>query len=306
LRGAFALVWYDDIDESLNFARNNDRTLFLATIKNSQSILYASEKGMIEWLAQRNSIEIDEIKPLAAGILLSFPLDPTRKAKSKTFKIYTAPITNNYYQKTYFYPGPAVVIDGVKVNDVIIVDNITWQPYNGGMPVKDVVRYGYLKCEYKKGVCFHVAGTSESESKKYLGKIYSLQVQSVTSANAGYGKLLEEITENDLLEYSLLKMEKEKVIDIQSKKEEEKVEDVKKLGYTPLTKDELDIDSEDEGYIMVQGPGGKFISEPDFLKKVHGGCSNCSDDIIVDDAPNIKWDYENSPFCSDCAAFYNL
>jgi glucosamine 6-phosphate synthetase-like amidotransferase/phosphosugar isomerase protein len=322
LKGAFALVWYDDVDESLNFARNSDRTFFIATIKGSESLLYASESGMISWLAERNGIVIDEIKPLEAGRWLSIPLDPTRKPKTKTFKPYTPPVTTEWYKGKYTNVKPSPLIDGLSINDVIVVNNISWHNYNTGPQQSPNQKYGYLKCEYKKDITFNVSGISETDSYKYIGKTFTMSVQSITAVNSGYGKLITELSDNDLIQLALKEMEEleDKVITTQPKKEEEP----KKIGYTPLTLEEKEVDDDDEDtppfrlsqalsdYIdendenLVLGPGNKYIPESSFLKKVHGGCSNCGDDFTPSESDKIVWDYENNPYCRDCASFYNL
>jgi hypothetical protein len=53
ITGAFALVWYDKRDNTINFARNASRQLWL--YKTSSNMFFASEKMMLEWLLDRNN-----------------------------------------------------------------------------------------------------------------------------------------------------------------------------------------------------------------------------------------------------------
>lgn len=54
LSGAFALVWWDAKERSLNFIRNGDRPLFLAVL-NTGALVWASEKGMMDVYCDRGA-----------------------------------------------------------------------------------------------------------------------------------------------------------------------------------------------------------------------------------------------------------
>lgn len=59
IKGAYCFVWYDsDERKTLNFALNDQRHMFIAFTKNDD-MLYASEAGMLYWLAERNDLAID-------------------------------------------------------------------------------------------------------------------------------------------------------------------------------------------------------------------------------------------------------
>ena len=99
LKGAFALVWYDESDGTLNFVRNNERTLFLA-ISNEGSMLWASEKGMLEWLLSKErkiGITYEEITPLEIGKWLSIPVDNISDVKVKELTL--APKHSNNHSR---------------------------------------------------------------------------------------------------------------------------------------------------------------------------------------------------------------
>ena len=71
--GAFAMVWYDTEHPGKVFlARNNERPLHIARSKDGHSIIGASESGMLQWLAQRNNLSIeDTVYDLEDGFLFS-------------------------------------------------------------------------------------------------------------------------------------------------------------------------------------------------------------------------------------------
>lgn len=47
LEGAFALTWYNAEDDTINLARNNERPLWIAKMKDNDGILWASEQWML-------------------------------------------------------------------------------------------------------------------------------------------------------------------------------------------------------------------------------------------------------------------
>lgn len=72
LEGAYALVWHDAADNTLHFARNDERPLHLAI---GGGVLYwASEVKMLEWILNRNKISIKENKELPVGNHIAFDL----------------------------------------------------------------------------------------------------------------------------------------------------------------------------------------------------------------------------------------
>jgi hypothetical protein len=94
LEGSYALIWYNFKTNSLNFARNTERPLWLGQIKGDKGWLIASEDGMISWLAQRNSIDLKGISMLKEGLWMSVPLDPKKTPVREKFKIYQPRVYN--------------------------------------------------------------------------------------------------------------------------------------------------------------------------------------------------------------------
>lgn len=91
LDGAYALVWYNDQDQTLNLARNEHRELSLAFAKDNQTIYFASEGKMLEWLLDRNNVDIKDIQLLPTLHHYKIPLEFTNKMKIGKFTEYTKP-----------------------------------------------------------------------------------------------------------------------------------------------------------------------------------------------------------------------
>jgi hypothetical protein len=58
LNGPFSLVWWDSTLKTLNFARNEQKPMFIAFEKDRNTVLFGSEVRMITWLAGRNDIKL--------------------------------------------------------------------------------------------------------------------------------------------------------------------------------------------------------------------------------------------------------
>src|SRR4030065_2738016 len=92
LNGSYALVWYDIKEETLNMARNDDRPLFLANVKENKGMLFASEAGMLSWLAARNSLKLNSIFTLKENTWLKIPFDSKNKHETTKYSPYKPPV----------------------------------------------------------------------------------------------------------------------------------------------------------------------------------------------------------------------
>ncbi len=72
--GAYALVWYNKEDDTLNMLRNKERPLFYAFTKGKKQLVYASEPWMIEGICWREKIELEEMRLLPEDQLHTFNL----------------------------------------------------------------------------------------------------------------------------------------------------------------------------------------------------------------------------------------
>jgi len=72
LNGAFALIWHDDRDNTINFVRNDERPLWFAKAKNGHDLYFASERLMLLWILDRNQIPHEQEYQLPEGDWLKF------------------------------------------------------------------------------------------------------------------------------------------------------------------------------------------------------------------------------------------
>ena len=74
--GAYAIVYYDAKEKTLNLLRNKERPLALAFDQSTERVWFASEPKMLSWIAHRNNVSFSaEPMMLKSDVLMSFELD---------------------------------------------------------------------------------------------------------------------------------------------------------------------------------------------------------------------------------------
>ena len=160
LQGAFALVWYDESDETLNFVRNEERELFFATTKLG-TMMWASEKGMLKWLLSEErkiGIEYEEITKVPVGKWIKIPVNSLKDTEVIDVELYPKPsyrspgYTNISYGRPANNASPRILVlnhllEGTTLN---VGDSIEAKETNSSLTVKKkyVVRgvYRYTGC----------------------------------------------------------------------------------------------------------------------------------------------------------------
>lgn len=83
VKGAYALVWWDKDQETLNFLRNDQRPLFMAFAKDNKTLMWASEAWMLSVASSRRNIELQEIKELPINLHTCFEIPEAGQEFSK-------------------------------------------------------------------------------------------------------------------------------------------------------------------------------------------------------------------------------
>lgn len=84
--GSYALSWYNSTDKTLNFIRNDTRSLHFTTLANRQTLVWASEAGLLEYILERNACDYSDIKALRPFHHLRFKYDDYFIMKSMDIK----------------------------------------------------------------------------------------------------------------------------------------------------------------------------------------------------------------------------
>lgn len=89
VEGAFACVWWNDNDKTLNFIRNEERTLYFAYSEDRRTLYWASEMWMFGAVSRKKKLYADKetnqaIYPLEPHMLYSLRINSTATGKEST------------------------------------------------------------------------------------------------------------------------------------------------------------------------------------------------------------------------------
>lgn len=73
--GTYALVWFDKSNNTINFARNEQRPLWLMSSKSGGTTYFASERIFLNYIDARENTPFDDPFMLEAGIIHTFKID---------------------------------------------------------------------------------------------------------------------------------------------------------------------------------------------------------------------------------------
>jgi len=101
INGAFTLVWHDATDNTVNIIRNKERPMYIGISKDANTVLFASEGGMLKWLAARNGIVLDKVFQPAVGMHYKYTIGGKNWANTPLVAelplwVYVAPYSHNY------------------------------------------------------------------------------------------------------------------------------------------------------------------------------------------------------------------
>lgn len=98
--GAWALVWWDKVNETMNFLRNKERTLYYSVTEGAKHVFWASEAWMLTSALSRNNVVHSDPIPFTEDMHYAFSVSNTGevgKARvSHAPSTYTAPVYYPY------------------------------------------------------------------------------------------------------------------------------------------------------------------------------------------------------------------
>lgn len=105
IEGAWSLVWWDRRDETLNFLRNEERSMFICQQLDNDVLIWASEKWMIEVAAAREDLKISPVYQTIPDKHYKFHIDKNAKLSAPEITDAKAKEYPKAYQN--FYGGRA-------------------------------------------------------------------------------------------------------------------------------------------------------------------------------------------------------
>lgn len=101
--GAFACVWFDESDQTLNMVRNDERPLWMCTV--GETLFYASEREMLHWILVRNNVKFGEDGDDYRQYFTELPTCEIWKTKFKAGKLEIVSKTKFEEKQGTYYAG---------------------------------------------------------------------------------------------------------------------------------------------------------------------------------------------------------
>jgi predicted glutamine amidotransferase len=286
IRGAFALIWWDDKAKTLNIVRNDERPLYIAYPKDRREeyFMLASEGEMITWLAERNNYEIKDPYILKEGSISSFALDDLALTQREV-KLATPFASRTTYTNTTTHgtgnTAPALTATAKGLSKWNLRENsrVTFE-LTGTTKMKNHNSSDILgDAIYHSGL--QVAGrsvsndvVSDNRAHAYTGEVYG---------HYHSGKAVVCLVRN--VKPSTLSKSAIKAAKRRTKRRED-------TGGSNVTH----FPSATETF---PGPQGIHVPRDTMRHVVKNGCGVCGDPILSTDYGSLKW-YGSDPICWAC------
>ena len=288
LDGAYALVWYDSLQCTLNLARNNDRPLHFAFSEDGDNMFFASEPWMIRELVS-SSFKVKVVYKLKAGVhmqLDAMALD-LKDYGVNNFNILPSSWGYSYGGENYVNYSSRNTKKGI-----------------GTMLEAKEKRLSDVGYTYGEKIRFERSVWTAHGKNKDRGNLFGTVDYTDVPKDivAAYNILTLIVTGGDKDTNNLFIGTARDTFHNGSGKITIVVDCVQ--AYIPSLVIEPDDVNLLEGVLedgeMVDGPGHKEITIKKFRELAKYGCCVCTGNISVDDAVDLEWTELDQPICYDC------
>lgn len=334
LEGSYSLVWWDEADRSLNFARNEGRPMYWIWAEDKSYFVYGSEHELLWWLASRNNLKLD------------FTIHHTQPMQHYKF---AAPEKSEVFSKKAFFHraesyqwnqgrrqwrGKGGSQEETEKKTEVTGNTGSAREFNAkfaGMPearIKAMVELAKdwnvhldrpVRVQFDKWMPYN-SGQLKTAGDKTYGKAYC------RSTISGADVLIDGVTQAEWRDLSSAsRIISVDIIGIRNEQDRAECIFVGRINYdhtqhvaqmaeaqrsTILVlpdKSKEQAAHDDAGASdLVAGPDGKKVTKQEFKRITERGCCNCSESVTFVEAPLLKWFMHlgSSPefLCPDCGA----
>lgn len=274
LGGAFALSWYNSADGTINFVRNDERTLYYAFTKDKKNICWASEKWMLTVAADKAHVQLGGIR--------EFPINKHHKL------FIPCAVGNKYPELKPFTVDKVGVYEEPRKKQFTVITAGSHQQGTGG---KNTTNTSHFKL-VGKYVDFTVIGTTPTSKHKIAVKLID------NKGVFGYvvckkGSNLYKMLLSSVGVLFTGKVKRVNTQDGQAKVtiRQETIEEVSFTEYEAV-----------DDYPLKAGYPSKEVSYKEWVDAVQDGCAWCSD-VPQDkfEAERLTWFSSTEFVCEHCS-----
>lgn len=305
LAGSYTLVWHDARDNSLNVTRNSQRPLSMMQGADG-TIYFASEGGMVTWIASRIGVQMNPLYTPKVGVHLKWMPDEL-VPEVLPFQVYTY---NNYWHTGYddipyratSYGGSNATSGGSKS-----------KPSDKGLPKikepsevqrREISEAGYDPEEIYPFWPYEVHGYKDRKLRLYqkvrctIGVVNGMVFEDAAVILGGISKAMFESkwTRSDDDCWAVRVIGIKWTSDAATGKPEKVL--VCKVVSWDFQEDDL---PDDYGQACwFPGPNGQGMDARQWLDATSKGCAHCGMSMLLADAEDTIWTKDNDPICPDC------
>ncbi len=298
LDGAFALVWHNNNSDTLHMVRNDERPLSFGFVKGVNTMLFASEKRMLDWIALRNGLIMDKVYDLNKGHEIIFD---SENLKEFEFIKHTLKSPKVYYNDNFYSNKGSHNTGSSKNNANTIakkklkvfeefkitagrrydIEVTKFVPYNSHQTTGTI--FGYLDGRLSGKQKFHsvqITGVREDEwawlceSEKGEKRYVNAQLTQSCQSSKTSGK------------YPVFTAIKPEISDLNT-------------FMTPSEEGDKDLP-------RFQGPQNHPLTSKEFDGLVEDGCCHCTGVIFPEEHEAVGWTANGEPICPICVNDPNL
>ena len=321
--GAFTLVYHDAEDDSINFVRNDERPLAIAKVKGKDTILLSSEGNMLQWLAIRNGLSLEQIVIPKPGELFTYwvhkdwkewatnPTVKNIKLREKPKKVayndygggYGSSYGNDYGKKSNAGTGTTT-----KHNSTGSSTNSTVARFpRGEQALFDELGIEADEDHEITNLAFYpypAGAGSDSLFGRIEGTIVGVDAEHTAVIN-GVPKTEWEIIDGSNILGPVERIWKglqDKRIQVAFSKQDYVI-----VGDIPGMDGPDDGDDDDEGGSQVaeatfRGPNSVMYTLQEWNRITDSGCAVCTGNVFAEDADKTGWTHDGQPVCKECVA----
>lgn len=308
--GAFVFVWHNMEKNTFNIARNNNRDIFWVTDKDDETLFFASEYLMLNWILARNGIDIGnhKFRNPSEYVWVSWDLSKgLKQPKMEKFEKYVYKYSgHNYGGNAYDYNGPGsrgefksrdekeLLELGFDMYEDLIVKIVSFDSYGQwenrrpnedpfGAIIGEVTREGAKS----DGMMVRVNGMRLSDYEKVIAAGKTCTVK-VTGVSTHWGQDAAKDKKSLIGKIDMSRIPSAPAEGSKSEtKTSDKTEDPERKY--PTLREAAEQRNKDDAVDLIEAPKGTFQSKESILTILDGGCINCGDPLDFTQINRLTW-----------------
>jgi len=309
LDGAYALVWHDARNGSLNAIRNNSRPLHFMGVECESTVLLASEAEMLYWLAQRNNFKVGKIAQPDPGVLLTWrPGEIVPEMRKLEIRERGERMARHYGQHTGWSRPPVVVTGPASTTGSPVMEGSNM----GKAPaVSDAMELELMALNIDSTTELTLMPTKikpvhGKRTALVSGPVWLPDGTALTGLLSGldYNSVKDTKPEAEgwtVKAYAvMITQAKDTILRVHLVNRNVSTRPAATTGSRSFSRGSLPRLGSRGWDEWVPGPDVEYLSMTDWMRETSSGCFQCGIECCADDAEKMSWAGVGRPVCREC------